>query len=42
MILGGLATIIGVVIVGLLIARDEKRERPGQPEKSEIHRAIVS
>lgn len=42
MILGGLATIIGVVIVGLLITRDEKRERPGQPEKSEIHRAIVS
>jgi DivIVA domain-containing protein len=42
MILGGIATIIGVAVIGALITRDGRRLGSGPTPISEIHRSIVS
>jgi hypothetical protein len=42
MILGGIATIIGVDVIGALITRDGRKLGSGPTPISEIHRSIVS
>ena len=40
--LGGVAAIIGVIVIGLLITRDGRRLRSGKAPLSEIHRSLAS
>jgi hypothetical protein len=42
MILGGIATIIGVVVIGALITRDGRKLGSSPEPRSEIYRSIVS